>query len=154
VIEPRRALRDVRAALRAEVMPELSSARARSVLASALGIIDSVIETVRLDPEPAAASVRDFLAAAPSWEADLRERAPAAAEQVARGAAEAAAEEDPQRARAAALEAAAVATAAAWEELEGRAREDLLRRTRRFCREDVERQASERPRPVEQDGTG
>ncbi|HET9185272.1 MAG TPA: hypothetical protein VFN82_03930, partial [Solirubrobacterales bacterium] len=117
MIEPRRALRDVRAALREEVMPELSSARARSVLASALGIIDSVVEAVRLDPEPAAATARDFLAAAPSWEAELRERAPTAAEAIGRRAAEAAAEEDPQRARAAALEAAAVATTAAWEEL-------------------------------------
>ena len=142
MIDPQRALRDVRANLRREVMPELESAHGRSVLASALGIIDELVERIQLDPAPARASAAELLAVIPDWERSLSGPAPDAAERVAklRVAAQAALDSDPAAARAAALSAAETATAAAWAELEAGERDILLAQIRKPIRADVERQ--------------
>ncbi|MBK5218421.1 MAG: hypothetical protein JJE35_01345, partial [Thermoleophilia bacterium] len=79
MIEPQRALRDVRRNLRESVMPELSSAHSRAVLAAALGILDEVVDRIRLDEGPAAATVAEMLPALEGWERALAGPAPAAA---------------------------------------------------------------------------
>lgn len=141
MIEPGQALRDVRAQLRAYVLPEVRSRHARSVLGAALGILDELAGRVALDPHPAAATVAELVPAIARWERDVAASAPAAAATVARCRQEAADAElaDPVRARLRALEAAAIAVRVAWDELEPPDRDRLLAEARRVLRADAER---------------
>lgn len=140
MIEPRRALRDVRLRLREDVMPEVASSHARAVLGAALGILDELSERVVADRGPAAATVAELLPAIERWEAELGAQAPAAAGAVARERQLAEAEVDPLRARAVALVAAELTVRTAWEELEPRDRDRILAEARRALRADAERQ--------------
>lgn len=140
MIDPARALRDVRAGLRTSVLPALDSAHARATLAAALGIIDSVIPRIRPDPVAAEATVAAFLPAAEEWERTLATDAPGAAELIAAELARARAADDPFSARAALLGAAAHAVEAAWEKLEPAPREEILASVRRAARADIEAQ--------------
>jgi len=146
VIAPDRALRDVRASLRAVVMPELESDRARAVLGATLGILDELAARVTLDGAPARQTAIETIAALPGWERQLAAAGSAAAERVAgaREAAEAALPAEPLRARDEALAAAAAATTAAWEELSEADREQLLNEIRGLTRADIERQKGKR----------
>lgn len=146
MIDPGRALRDVRANLRAVVMPELESDRARAILGSALGILDELAGRVQVDAAPARATATDAVAALPGWQRQLAAAAPVAAERVAglRAAAEAALPEAPLRAREEALAAVEAVTSAAWDELDARARDDLLAEVRELTRADLERQKGKR----------
>ena len=139
MIEPQRALRDVRLRLREDVMPEVASSHGRAVLGAALGILDELSERVVADRRPAAATVAELLPTIERWEAELGAQAPAAAAAVARERLLAEAELDPLRARAAALVAAELAVRTAWEELEPRDRDRVLAEARRALRADAER---------------
>jgi hypothetical protein len=144
MIEPQRALRDVRRNLRESVMPELSSAHSRAVLAAALGILDEVVDRVRLDEGPAAATVAEMLPALPGWEQALAGPAPAAAAAIAEARLRADAASDPLAARTELLGAAERAVAAAWAELDPAERDPLLGEIRQLLRADTIRQKGEK----------
>jgi hypothetical protein len=139
VIEPERALRDVRASLREQVLPSVGSTHGRTILAAALGILDAVADQVQRDPAPAAASVAELSPAVEEWERVLAGPAPAAAAALAdqRARAEAA---EPIAARETLLAAAERTVEVAWAELEPGARDELLGAVRRTVRSDIERQ--------------
>jgi hypothetical protein len=140
VIEPARALRDVRASLREQVLPSVGSTHGRTILAAALGVLDAVADQVVRDPRPAEATVAELLPASREWERALAEEAPRAAAMVAgtRGRAESAS--DPLLAREALLEAAERSVEAAWSQLGSPRREELLAAVRGAVRADIERQ--------------
>jgi hypothetical protein len=140
MIEPSRALRDVRQQLRREVMPEVSSSHARAVLGAALGILDELSRSVVADGRPAAATVGEMLPAIARWEGELGAQAPAAAAAVARERRLVETETDPARARTAALVATELTVRTVWEELEPRDRDRVLAEARRVLRADAERQ--------------
>jgi hypothetical protein len=140
MIEPRRALRDVRSQLREEVMPEVGSSHARAVLGAALGILDELAGCVVVDRGPAVATVAEMLPALQRWEGELGAQAPAAAGAVARERRLAEAAIDPLRARAAVLDAAELSVRTAWEELAPADRDRVLAEVRRGLRADAERQ--------------
>jgi hypothetical protein len=139
MIEPIRAMRDVRARLREEVMPEVASTHARVVLGAALGILDELSTKVVADPRPAVATVTEMLPAIERWEVELGMQAPAAAGAVARERQAAEAEIDPSRARVAALLATELTVRTAWTELEPCDRDRILAEARRVLRADAER---------------
>lgn len=139
MIEPERALRDVRAKLRADVLPEVVSTHARAVLGAALGILDELAGRVVLDPRPAATTVGDLLPALERWERELAARAPAAAAELARARRAAAVRADVIAARVVALDATTVTVRAAWAELEPDDRDRVLADARRLLRADAER---------------
>jgi hypothetical protein len=139
VIEPERALRDVRASLREQVLPSVGSTHGRTILAAALGILDAVADQVQRDPAPAAATVAELLPAVEEWERELSASAPAAAAELAERRAEAAVAE-PIAARETLLAAAERTVEVAWAELEPGPRDELLSAVRRAVRSDIERQ--------------
>lgn len=139
MIEPADALRDVRARLREDVLPEVASPHGRAVLGAALGILDELTAQVARDVRPAAATVADLLPAIERWEPDLVASAPGLAAEVARRRREAAAEADPVSARALVLDAVALAVRTAWDELEPGDRDGVLSDARRALRADAER---------------
>ncbi|HWC08539.1 MAG TPA: hypothetical protein VG458_05775 [Solirubrobacterales bacterium] len=144
MIEPQRALRDIRRNLRESVMPELSSAHSRAVLAAALGILDEVVDRVRLDEGPAAATVAEMLPALEGWERALAAPAPAAAAAIAESRRQAAAASDPLLARTEVLGAAECAVAAAWGDFDPAERDQLLGQIRQLLRADTIRQKGEK----------
>lgn len=144
MIEPQRALRDVRRNLRESVMPELSSAHSRAVLAAALGILDEVVDRVRLDEGPAEATVAEMLPALEGWERALSGPAPATAAAVAESRRRAEAETDPLLARTTVLGAAERTATAAWGDLDPAERDPILGQIRQLLRADTNRQKGEK----------
>lgn len=140
MIEPERALRDVRAKLRETVLPQVGSTHGRTILAAALGIIDALVEQVKLDPEPAEATVAEMLPALVEWERDLAVSDSGAADRLASTRAEAERAADPFAARERVLAGAELAVEAAWADPDPARRERLLASVRRVVRADVERQ--------------
>jgi DNA-binding PucR family transcriptional regulator len=140
VIEPQRALRDVRKNLRDEVMPELRTAHARAVLGAALGIIDEVVDRIRLDERPAELTVAEMQPALAGWERTLAGRSPAAAEAVAAHRRQAEEQTDVSEARIAILGAAERVVEAAWSDLEPDERDRILTEVRQLVRADTNRQ--------------
>ncbi|HZO07517.1 MAG TPA: hypothetical protein VFB52_14095 [Solirubrobacterales bacterium] len=140
MIEPERALRDVRAKLRETVLPQVGSTHGRTILAAALGIIDAVIEQVKLDPAPAEATVAEMLPALVEWERELAVSDSGAADRLASARAQAERAADPFAAREQALAGAELALEAAWADPDPARRERLLASVRRAVRADVERQ--------------
>jgi hypothetical protein len=139
VIEPERALRDVRTSLREQVLPAVGTTHGRTILAAALGILDAVADQVQRDPAPAAASVAELLPAVAEWEGVLAGPAPGAAAELGAARTRAAAAE-PLAAREALLAAAERTVEAAWAELDPAPRDELLGAVRRAVRSDIERQ--------------
>jgi hypothetical protein len=137
VIEPERALRDVRASLREQVLPSVGSSHGRTILAAALGILDSVADQVERGSAAAEATVAELLPALAEWQRSLAGEGPAAGLGADRVCAER--DRDPFTARATLLTAAERTIVAAWE-LPSPRREQLLRGVRRVIRADVERQ--------------
>jgi len=140
VIPPERALRDVRASLREQVLPAVGSTHGRTILAAALGILDAVAGQVERGSAPAVATVAELLPAARGWERALAEAAPRSAALVAVECGKAEAAADPGAAREAMLAAAERTVEAAWAELEPPRRDELLGEVRRLVRADIERQ--------------
>lgn len=140
MIEPQRALRDVRARLRETVLPQVDSTHGRTILAAALGIIDSLVDRIQLDPAPAEATVAELLPALVGWERELATSDPGAAERLAATRAQAEAAADPFAARERVLEGAELTVEAAWADPDPERRERLLAAVRQAVRGDVERQ--------------
>jgi hypothetical protein len=143
MIEPRRALRDVRSQLRQEVMPEVGSSHARAVLGAALGILDELAESVVADRRPAGETVAEMLPALRRWEQELGAQAPAAAGAIGRERQLAESTIDPLRARLAVLVATELTVRTAWEELAPPDRERILAEARRGLRADAARQGGD-----------
>jgi acyl-coenzyme A thioesterase PaaI-like protein len=110
------------------------------VLGAALGIIDEVVDRIRLDERPAELTVAEMQPALAAWERTLATSSPAAAEAVAAHRRQAEEQTDVGEARIAVLGAAERVVEAAWSDLEPDERDRILAEVRQLVRADTNRQ--------------